>query len=714
MNGGIISDNIATVSGGGIAIASISGNKVEINGGEISRNKANGTAAAAGGGGIFVTPAERNKLTIGANAAFSGNTAVRARWLTEAQATEAGHYTPARFAQPWPFPSDSPIAGSPFRYLFNNYDISDTTGWITPIPYDPDPDWARLRRWIDTPNVETIIIHGSTSTQMERRENNTVHFVIQDNDSDGRTIDSKSDVNTGAIDITRNLTIESGDDGDIILLQSGSARHFNIEADVTALTFDGKIILDGGSREELGGGILIDSGGSSGRNFILTNAVIENCRADQGGGIIIATGNTVEIIGGKISDNTATGSGGGILVNNSSTVTLNGDVKITGNKSTGTDVANGGGGIGFGGWLNINSDDVIISGNSAANFGGGIFLLPLGQTNLTMSAGTISGNSANFGGVIMAHHNSRSTISGGKISDNTAAVSGGGIMVSASAWYVIIRGNVEISGNKSTGTADTDGGGGIFAVDKTKLNIANTVKFSGNTAVTARWLRNTGDEAHIAAHISMFGEDRTSWPTPSAPPATHMDFEYLFNNYDINQATGGETEKYAFPKLLIVPGEMDFGTRLRPLAANAMFSLFDRDTPEDNYTDTLVFKVANVEHHQWSLSFSATPFYRIDPVTKLINTDIIGATPWAVREDPLGGNKILHNLAELYSQNQSLRVFDRDSAVQKLAADGSAQWTWSDLIYDIQAQANHPSAHSYQSEFRWVFTIGDPGDDEVS
>ena len=146
---------------------------------------------------------------------------------------------------------------------------------------------------------------------------------------------------------------------------------------------------------------------------------------------------------------------------------------VSGNSAGG--VLAQGGGVIFGGSIQVTVTDCTVSGNS---FWGGIHAT--GLTNLTVTNSTISGNSANTGfpdgdsggGIYGANLVENSTISG-----NSAATSGGGIYGSAE----IV--NSTISGN-SAGTS----GGGICNFPYS-MNVANST-ITGNSAPSGGGIYN--------------------------------------------------------------------------------------------------------------------------------------------------------------------------------------------------------------------------------
>ncbi|MBQ8680797.1 MAG: right-handed parallel beta-helix repeat-containing protein [Treponema sp.] len=241
-----------------------------------------------------------------------------------------------------------------------------------------------------------------------------------------------------------------------------------------------------------GGGIYADIGGDG--TVITSNLTLKNNHADSGsgGGIYVTDSlNSFRMENGSISNNSAK-NGGGVAVNTKSGATpLLYGVEIKDNTAS----ENGGGiQVTTGKYLSIL--DCIVSGNTAASYGGGIYA----PGKLTVTGSTITSNNANKGGGIYsvsstAHLSINSgiittntassdgggiysggnlTITGGTISSNTAGLNGGGVFNSGT--FIMTGG--EIISNKT----QEQSGAGIFNTDGASLEISNTAKISSNTS----------------------------------------------------------------------------------------------------------------------------------------------------------------------------------------------------------------------------------------
>jgi uncharacterized repeat protein (TIGR02543 family) len=269
-----------------------------------------------------------------------------------------------------------------------------------------------------------------------------------------------------------------------------------------------------------GGGVQVQIG-----KFDLKGGTIQNCSANNGGGVYITGNNCTFTMNGNaiIQGNSAANNGGGVYVSGG-TFTMNGGQigKFgTPNIAKGTDSnANGGGGVYVGGGifylnegviggvgedcntaetngggvyvatngtLNLGNDG-IIKGNTANKFGGGIYFT---GTNFTMDCGTIGADgSPNIakgidstgggGGVYFTTGTSNQTnyknfiINGGTISYNKSNICGGGVCVYYSK-FTMNGGSIQ---NNNGGTA----GGGVYTLDVNFSIDDDTALIKSNTA----------------------------------------------------------------------------------------------------------------------------------------------------------------------------------------------------------------------------------------
>ncbi len=222
-----------------------------------------------------------------------------------------------------------------------------------------------------------------------------------------------------------------------------------------------------GNETSFGGG-----GGISNQSGIvnLTNVMIDDNDADVQGGGILSFGGEIIILGGSVSRNTANSAGGGGILGFSAAVSLT-SVEVIGNSGDGTALsgpgAQGGGVAVSDGTLTIYESR--IENNYIYGSGGGIFVE---RSAFTIDGGTVSGNTARFGGGIYGS----GSISNIAITANYVESTfdeggiGGGIYGGGTLVNVTISGNVVESGDGTARGTAIYGSGSLVNV-----TIANNV-----------------------------------------------------------------------------------------------------------------------------------------------------------------------------------------------------------------------------------------------
>lgn len=258
---------------------------------------------------------------------------------------------------------------------------------------------------------------------------------------------------------------------------------------------DGAVIRNNTNRNyELGGGGVAIIGST----MVMNDGVISNNstyktsgQGSYGAGVYVADyanasgGDTLftaqpasfEMNGGKITGNTALDYGGGVLTfpQQSKKITINiNNGEISGNKVT---KGSGGAVAAFFGVTELNIKGGTLTGNSAQQFGGGVFLYQ--ATNVTISGGTISKNKAlRSGGGVCLREGSAVKQTGGSIENNVAKV-GGGIY---SGTYTMTGGVIKDNNNSLTEAARLSTlGDGVFV--GTAFNLGNDAEISTNNDV---------------------------------------------------------------------------------------------------------------------------------------------------------------------------------------------------------------------------------------
>ena len=179
-----------------------------------------------------------------------------------------------------------------------------------------------------------------------------------------------------------------------------------------------------------------------------------------GGGVYVCNGGSFTMTGGTIGgsgvndanmDKSTSSSGGGVFVNGE--FTMSGGT-ITGNI---TDANGGGVAVTEHGTFTMSGTAVISANKASYGSGGGVYVFG----NFTMTGGTIGGtgggspNSAQYGGGVYVNGGSSIfTVTGGTISGNTATQNGGGVYVSSTGSFTLGPSSAEsspvISGNTKT------------------------------------------------------------------------------------------------------------------------------------------------------------------------------------------------------------------------------------------------------------------------
>ena len=323
--------------------------------------------------------------------------------------------------------------------------------------------------------------------------------------------------------------IKAANGGTIVLnsgaiLQNNKAAQFGsgilANNGVKITMADGAIIRNNTNRNyELGGGILLGNGSTFtmnggeisgntanggggvaiiGSTMVMNDGVISNNstyktsgQGSYGAGVYVADyanasgGDTLftaqpasfEMNGGKITGNTALDYGGGVLTfpQQSKKITINiNNGEISGNKVT---KGSGGAVAAFFGVTELNIKGGTLTGNSAQQFGGGVFLYQ--ATNVTISGGTISKNKAlRSGGGVCLFANSVAKQTGGSIENNVANV-GGGVF---SGTYTMTGGAIKDNNKSLTQEARlSTKGDGVFV--GTAFNLGNDAEISTNNDV---------------------------------------------------------------------------------------------------------------------------------------------------------------------------------------------------------------------------------------
>lgn len=284
-------------------------------------------------------------------------------------------------------------------------------------------------------------------------------------------------VNSGTLTMNADTIISKN-----IASQDGGGVYFS----------SGTLTINGGTfsrniANQNGGGVYV-----TGSTFVMSGGEITENVADQDGGGIYIIGSTFTMTGGKIgNENTANiaQNGGGVYITGSTFTMSGGEIKsnkaINGNARYS---GQGGGVYVYSATFEI-SGTAKISGNDAAQSGGGIYVYTdSANATLTMSGGEISGNTTtNDGGGIYLNA-STFTMSGGEICENTSLNKGGGVFLvgtTATSKSTFTMGGGTISENtaKNNDSNSPNGDGGGVSINSYGEFTLNNGTISGNKAV---------------------------------------------------------------------------------------------------------------------------------------------------------------------------------------------------------------------------------------
>lgn len=267
-----------------------------------------------------------------------------------------------------------------------------------------------------------------------------------------------------------------------------------------------------------GGGLYIQQGAAV---IVTGSKITANTSANDGGGIEAKGVGSLTISKTLISGNAAASVGGGFNIFGNNSVALVGDV-VSANVDTSTVHGAGGGYVEMNaGAAGITITGCQIGGNTA-NHGGGLFVNSYGTSaaqKITISATKITGNVstatgiAGGGGLYVEKGNT--VITGSVISNNTSSgYNGGGI--EAKGFNVLAISKSTITGNQALQVTpgDSAGGGGIYlngngAASPATANITQSI-FSGNTSASYGGGIAAADSVGLTITKSVFSSNRSS------------------------------------------------------------------------------------------------------------------------------------------------------------------------------------------------------------
>ncbi len=254
-----------------------------------------------------------------------------------------------------------------------------------------------------------------------------------------------------------------------------------------------------GNSASNGGGVYLEKGlftlGNEGNS---DDGNISGNSAAKGGGVYIgsaddntftagtegsSTSEGFVMLGGNIKENRTSGDGGGVYLQGGGFTQKNGTIQL--NESN----TDGGGVYLNGGNLNVQNGKIL--GNRSVNYGGGIYIL---NGAVDMGKGFIESNHCNqYGGGVYVYNNTDAYItvnfSGGTLTRNSALY-GGGICVNGKIYLNI--GNIEIAENSATN------GGGVCLMNEADMRFGSG-QIKNNTA-------SKSENAQYYTGVTAFGK----------------------------------------------------------------------------------------------------------------------------------------------------------------------------------------------------------------
>lgn len=253
-----------------------------------------------------------------------------------------------------------------------------------------------------------------------------------------------------------------------------------------------------------GGGIMVEEGSTfnmNGTGVFSNNSAVGYLGTGNGGAVYVNNKGTFNFIKGELSQNRARRYGGGININESSVLSISGECNIEGN------IAGHGGGVSQESGactMTISNEGINISENSAV----GCWISHEVYKDKVLQSYTLEYKEGNGGGIFI--EKGTLTVSAGTISNNTANGSGGGISLKSErlsdnitfnlSGTASIEGNVANADKANEGELDEGGNGGGIDISGVPNDATKTVSIVAN--ITGGVLKE--NEADNGGAISIY------------------------------------------------------------------------------------------------------------------------------------------------------------------------------------------------------------------
>jgi len=299
--------------------------------------------------------------------------------------------------------------------------------------------------------------------------------------------------------------------GQALLTVSGNSasRVFNLNGPGTIVVEMSGLTIANGATAGEGAGLLVEN-----ENLTMIDCTITNNTAGQdGGGIEMnATGGTLTLIRCTVSNNTVTSAtfdGGGVDAEASGiTVTII-DSTISDNKAGGE---GGGVFIAFGSTLDILGTTVV--NNQATGTGGGGVFIDRPDGNSFIRNSTFVGNSAagDGGALYFAGTSAKMFVFNSTVIGNTAGSEGGGIYLNGASSTLDLR-SVAVSGNAAPAGPDVFSPGTVLATVSLLGTAAGVTAFTADATTTSL----VGKNPLLGPLADNGGPTQTRLPLPGSP-----------------------------------------------------------------------------------------------------------------------------------------------------------------------------------------------------
>ncbi|MCL2135181.1 MAG: autotransporter adhesin family protein [Candidatus Bathyarchaeota archaeon] len=411
------------------------------------------------------------------------------------------------------------IVSSPFVSVYNGVSpfalgadeiVKTATELVNAVDNAPDGESVVISLGQDIALEDTLVIPANKNITLVSDSSTRSYNLIGVDDKSTVTVESDGELVLSGVIVTHpSNAIGAGvciEEGGKLTMTGGQIFNNTITGNGGGVLNEGYFVLSGGAifnnTASRGGGVYNNN------NFNITGGEIYGNKAANGAGVYNDNGEYFEMSGGRVWNNTATTDGGGICTD--------GDFILSGGSIFNNTAASGGGVNHGDGFFRMSRGEIA---NNTAIDGGGIYA----SSNVTLSnTGLIFKNvaSSNGGGVYVAVGSEGIfSMTDGIIANNTA-VNGGGMYLQ--------NGNITMtSGKIENNTASNNGGGIGYSSSRSSLErirVANAAEFLRNRASVAYNI--------TASDIELYNENIGSRVIKS------NDFQYLYNNYDIQYTWG--------------------------------------------------------------------------------------------------------------------------------------------------------------------------------